>query len=111
MGLDPYSTIFAQRNGVDFAPWLGARRARASERLRERVLMPLHHNRRATPPGGKNGLPLRGRFQKSAELRRLLARSPATRLRCTPRQRISESDHAVQMWSNTGLAGDLPHKQ
>jgi hypothetical protein len=35
--------------------------------------------------------------------RRLLACSPATRLRRTPRQRISESDHSVQMWSNTGL--------
>jgi hypothetical protein len=62
-----------------------------------------HRDRRATLPEGKIGPPQRGRSQKSAELRRLLARSPATRLRRAPRQRISESDHDVQMWSNKGL--------
>ena len=62
-----------------------------------------HRNRRATLPEIKSGPPLRGSSQKSAEHRRLLARSPATRLRCTPRQRISVSDHGVQMWSNRGL--------
>ncbi len=66
--------------------------------------MQLHRNRRATPPEAKSGPPLRDRSQKTAELRCLLARSPATRLHCTPHQRISESDHGVQMWSNKGLA-------
>ncbi len=61
--LDPYSTIFARRDGVDFAPWLGARRARACEFLREIMLS--HHYRRATLPGSKSGPPLRGRSQKS----------------------------------------------
>jgi hypothetical protein len=65
--------------------------------------MLLHRNRQATPPESKSGPSLRGRFQKTAERRRLLARSPATRLHCTPRQRISENDHGVQMWSNKGL--------
>ncbi len=62
-----------------------------------------HNNRRATPPESKSGPPLRGRSQKTAELRCLLARSPATRLRCTPRQRLSENDHGAQMRSNKGL--------
>ncbi len=66
--------------------------------------MLLHRDRRATQSGDKSGPPLRGRSQKAAEHRRLLARSPATRLRCTPRQRISESDHGVQIWSISGLA-------
>jgi hypothetical protein len=65
--------------------------------------MLLHRNRRATLLESKSGPPLRGRSQKTAELRRLLARSPATQLRGTPRQRISENDHGVQMWSNRGL--------
>ncbi len=65
--------------------------------------MQWHRNRRATLPESKSGPPLRGRFQKTAELRRLFARSPATRLHCTPRQWISENDHGVQMWSNKGL--------
>lgn len=66
--------------------------------------MLLHLDRQATMQESKIGPPLRGRSQKTAELRRLLARSPATRLRCAPRRRISENDHGVQMWSNTGLA-------
>ncbi len=65
--------------------------------------MQSHRKRRVTPPEGKIGPPLRGRSQKTAELRRLLARSPATRRHCTPRQRSSEHDHGVQMWSNKGL--------
>ena len=83
--------------------------------------MLLHRNRQATPPEGKGALrslsndashrrnlwllrpPLQGRSQKPAELRPLLARSPATRLRRTPRQRISENDHDGQMGSNMGL--------
>jgi hypothetical protein len=36
--------------------------------------------------------------------RRLFARSPATRLHRSPRQRLSDCDHGVQMWSNMGLA-------
>ncbi len=68
-----------------------------------------HRNRRATPPEAKSGPPLRGRSQKTAELRRLFARSPATRLHCAPRQRISENDHGVQMWSNKGLAAVFLH--
>jgi hypothetical protein len=59
--------------------------------------MLLHRNRQATPPEGKSGPPLQGRSQKTAERRRLFARSPATRLHCTPRQRLSEVDHGVQM--------------
>ncbi len=62
-----------------------------------------HRNRQATLPESKSGPPLRGRYQKTAERRRLLARSPATRLHRTPRQRISDSDHGVQMGSIPGL--------
>ena len=65
--------------------------------------MQMHRDRRATQQWTKIGPPLRGRSERSADLRRLFARSPATRLHCTPRQRFSLNDHDVQIWSNKGL--------
>ncbi len=118
--LDPYSTTFAHRDGVDFGFWptslnFGREERADSERLRERKLGLLHRNPKALlarnaakgqkrpAPAPEGSLSEGGRSQKTAELRCLLARSPATRLRCTPRQRISENDHGAQMWSNTSL--------
>ncbi len=69
--------------------------------------MLMHRDQRGTLRWSKSGPPLRGRSQKTVELRRLLARSPPTRQRRTPRQRIYESDHGVQMWSNMGLASPV----
>jgi len=54
--------------------------------------MPRHRDRRATPLCAKIRPPRSGRSQRAAGLRRLLARSPATRLRCAPCQRLSASD-------------------
>ena len=54
--------------------------------------MPKHRDRRATPACAKIRPPLRGRPEKGAGRRRLLARSFAARLRCTPCQHPSPDD-------------------
>jgi hypothetical protein len=69
--LDPKSTTFAHRDGADFVLWpkvldMGARSEPPRERLRERKLMPLHRDRRATPPRRKSGPPALRVVQRSA---------------------------------------------
>jgi hypothetical protein len=102
--LDPYSITFAPRDGVSFVFWQGARRApivSVCARASLCLIIVTDEQRRQR---AKVVRPCGVTFRKPLSFVACLHVAPATRLRCTPRQRISENDHAKQMGSNKGLA-------
>jgi RNA polymerase sigma factor (sigma-70 family) len=92
--LDPYSTTFARRDGVDFDRMQGVKSARClcivnDERRGSR-------SKAARPCGVARRSPL--------DVVACLRVVETTRPRRAPRQRTAPGDHGVQMWSNKGLA-------
>ncbi len=66
--------------------------------------MRLHRDRRGTPQWSKSGPPaLAGRLGQPAGRRRAARTGDRPALRPAPRQRTAQDDHAVQMWSVSGL--------